>query len=30
VWDILSDGAKRAGAIAQKTMAEVRAAIGLP
>jgi len=30
VWDILSDGAKRAGAIAEKTMAEVRAAIGLP
>jgi len=30
VWDILDDGARRAGAIAEKTMEEVRAAIGLP
>ncbi len=30
VWDVLSDGAKRANAIADQTMDEVRAAIGLP
>ncbi|NMB61962.1 MAG: tryptophan--tRNA ligase [Chloroflexi bacterium] len=30
VWDILEDGAKRARSIAQKTMREVRDAIGLP
>lgn len=30
VWDALSDGAKRAGTIAEKTMEEVRAAVGLP
>lgn len=30
VWDVLRDGQKRASAIAQETMAEVRAAIGLP
>jgi tryptophanyl-tRNA synthetase len=30
VWDILDDGARRAGAIAEKTMEEVRSAIGLP
>jgi tryptophanyl-tRNA synthetase len=30
VWDILDDGARRAGAIARKTMEEVRAAVGLP
>jgi len=30
VWDVLADGAKRANVIADKTMAEVRAAIGLP
>lgn len=30
VWDILADGDKRAKVIAEKTMAEVRAAIGLP
>ncbi len=30
VWDVLDDGAKRARAIASKTMDEVRAAIGLP
>ncbi len=30
VWDVLADGAKRAGLIADQTMAEVRAAIGLP
>lgn len=30
IWDILSDGAKRARAIADQTMEEVRAAIGLP
>ena len=30
VFDILDDGAKRAKAIAEKTMAEVRQAIGLP
>ena len=30
VWDILRDGAKRAGTIAEETMVEVREAIGLP
>lgn len=30
VWDILHDGAKRAGVIAEGVMEEVRAAIGLP
>jgi tryptophanyl-tRNA synthetase len=30
IWDILHDGAKRARAIAEKTMEEVRQAIGLP
>jgi tryptophanyl-tRNA synthetase len=30
VWDVLDDGARRAGAIAEKTMQAVRAAIGLP
>ena len=30
VWDILDDGARRATVIAKETMAEVRAAIGLP
>jgi tryptophanyl-tRNA synthetase len=30
VWDVLDDGAQRAGAIAEKTMEEVRSAIGLP
>ncbi len=30
VWDTLHDGARRARVIAQKTMAEVRQAIGLP
>ena len=30
VWEILDDGEKRARAIAQATMAEVRQAIGLP
>jgi tryptophanyl-tRNA synthetase len=30
VWAILDDGAKRASEVAKKTMAEVRAAIGLP
>jgi tryptophanyl-tRNA synthetase len=30
VWDVLDDGARRAGAIAEKTMQDVRAAIGLP
>ena len=30
VWDALNDGAKRASIIAEKTMEEVRAAIGLP
>jgi tryptophanyl-tRNA synthetase len=30
IWDILHDGAKRAGAIAEETMVEVRDAIGLP
>jgi tryptophanyl-tRNA synthetase len=30
VWDALTDGAKRASILAEKTMEEVRAAIGLP
>jgi len=30
VWDVLRDGAKRARAIAEETMLEVRSAIGLP
>jgi len=30
IWDVLEDGAKRARVIAQETMCEVRAAIGLP
>ena len=30
VWDVLDDGARRAGAIADQTMAAVRDAIGLP
>lgn len=30
IWDILEDGAKRAGVIAEATMVEVREAIGLP
>lgn len=30
IWDILQEGAGRASAIAQQTMAEVRQAIGLP
>jgi len=30
VWDILADGARRASAIATETMAEVKAAVGLP
>jgi tryptophanyl-tRNA synthetase len=30
VWDILHDGAKRAGVIAEGVMEEVREAIGLP
>ncbi len=30
VWDVLADGARRASAIADRTMAEVRDAIGLP
>jgi tryptophanyl-tRNA synthetase len=30
VWDVLHDGAARARAIAEATMAEVRAAVGLP
>lgn len=30
VWDVLHEGSKRARVIAQKTMEEVRAAIGLP
>jgi tryptophanyl-tRNA synthetase len=30
VWDALTDGAKRANILAEKTMEEVRAAIGLP
>lgn len=30
IWDILHDGAKRARAIAEATMIEVRKAVGLP
>ncbi|MFQ6014177.1 MAG: tryptophan--tRNA ligase [Anaerolineae bacterium] len=30
VWDLLADGAERARAIAAQTMAEVKAAVGLP
>jgi len=30
IWDVLADGAKRARIIADKTMEEVRAALGLP
>ena len=30
VWDILADGARRASAIAAETIAEAKAAIGLP
>jgi len=30
VWDILRDGARRASVIAEQTMTEVRAAVGLP
>jgi tryptophanyl-tRNA synthetase len=30
IWEILDDGAKRAGIIAEETMVEVREAIGLP
>ncbi|MFQ6057447.1 MAG: tryptophan--tRNA ligase [Anaerolineae bacterium] len=30
VWDVLADGAKRARTIAQATIAEVKAAVGLP
>jgi tryptophanyl-tRNA synthetase len=30
VWDVLSDGARRARIIAEATMEEVRTAIGLP
>ncbi|HEY5119763.1 MAG TPA: tryptophan--tRNA ligase, partial [Anaerolineales bacterium] len=30
VWNVLSDGARRANTIADQTMDEVRAAIGLP
>jgi len=30
VWDILSDGARRASAIAAETIAEAKAAVGLP
>ena len=30
VWDILEDGAARAKHIAEQTMTEVRAAVGLP
>ena len=30
VWDVLKDGAKRASAIAEETLAEVREAVGLP
>ncbi len=30
VWDILTDGANRAKAIAQHTLAEVKDAVGLP
>lgn len=30
IWDVLSDGAARARAIAQQTIAEVKARVGLP
>ena len=30
VWDVLEDGAKRARTLADQTMSEVRAAVGLP
>ncbi|NLF00535.1 MAG: tryptophan--tRNA ligase [Anaerolineales bacterium] len=30
VWDILADGARRASALAEQTIAEVKAAVGLP
>jgi tryptophanyl-tRNA synthetase len=30
IWDVLSDGAKRAGAIADQTLREVKDAVGLP
>jgi tryptophanyl-tRNA synthetase len=30
IWDVLEDGAERARVIAEQTMVEVRAAIGLP
>lgn len=30
VWDVLNDGAKRAGAIAGQTLADVKNAVGLP
>jgi len=30
IWDVLHDGAKRAGAIAEQPMREVRSAVGLP
>jgi tryptophanyl-tRNA synthetase len=30
VWDVLRDGEKRAKAIAEKTLEEIRAAVGLP
>jgi hypothetical protein len=30
VWDILADGARQASAIAARTIAEAKAAIGLP
>ena len=30
VWDVLADGARRARAIADETMREVKAAVGLP
>jgi len=30
IWDVLSDGASRAKIIAEKTMTEVRAAVGMP
>jgi tryptophanyl-tRNA synthetase len=30
VWDVLREGARRAGAIANEVMGEVRAAVGLP
>lgn len=30
IWDVLDDGARRAGAIASEVIAEVKAAVGLP